>query len=204
MKKVLLLGIMIAGVLFSHLQAFSQDEATKPSYRRGDTWLVTAKSGNTMGSDPSRMLNGTYELTIVDGKVKIATVNGSEKAELEPRPSTLICLLAYCPNLDFPLTVGKQWKRDYKTTYIGSNKEIRRTAAYEVKGIEQVTTPAGTFRAFKIEIDDRSGPRDFWVTNYWYSPETKSIVKHQFDASSGGQVMGLKTDIELIKFTPAN
>ena len=202
MKKILFIGLIVVGVLFSHLPAFSQDEANKPAYKNGDVWLFTSKDGGTIGSDPSKMLNGTYELSIVDGKFKIAQVTGSQKEELDPRPPTLSCLLAYCPNLNFPLTVGKQWTRDYKGTYIGSSKTMARKVTSEVKAIEEVTTPAGTFRAFKLEQDDRAGPKDYWTTTYWYSPETKSIVKYQFDASAGGQVAGLQRQIELIKFTP--
>jgi len=201
-KKLLFIGLIVAGALFSHLQAFSQDEATKPGYKNGETWLFTAKDSGTIGSDPSKMLNGTYELSIVDGKFKIAAVTGSQKDELDPRPLALSCLLGYCPNLNFPLTVGKQWTRDYKGTYIGSNKPIARKVTSDVKGIEQVTTAAGTFRAFKLESDDRAGPRDYFTTTYWYSPETRSIVKSQFDATAGGQEAGLKREIELIKFTP--
>jgi hypothetical protein len=202
MKKILVVGIIVVGALFSHLQAFSQDEASKPAYKNGESWLFTSKDSGTIGSDPSKMLNGTYELSIVDGKFKIAAVTGSQKEELDPRPPTLSCLLGYCQNLNFPLTVGKQWTQDYKGTYIGSSRPMARKVTREVKGIEQVTTAAGTFRAFKLESDDRAGPRDFWVTNYWYSPETRSIVKYQFDATAGGQVDGLKRNIELIKFTP--
>ena len=202
MKKFLIVAIVVVGALFSHLQAYSQDEAAKPAYRNGESWLFTSKDGGTIGSDPSKMLNGTYELSIVDGKFKIAEVSGSQKDELDPRPPTLTCLLGYCPNLNFPLTVGKQWTQDYKGAYIGSNKLIARKVTREVKGIEQVTTAAGTFRAFKIESDDRAGPRDYFTTTYWYSPETRSIVKYQFDATAGGQVGGLQRQIELIKFTP--
>jgi hypothetical protein len=184
MKRILFFATIIAVALFNHPQAFSQEEATKPAYKTGDTWRFTAKSGGTIGSDPSIMLNGTYELSIVTGKLKIWAVTGSEKEELEPRPLPLFCLLGYCQNLDFPLTVGKQWKRNYSVAPVGSNRPLPRTVTYEVKGIEQVTTPAGTFRAFKVESDDRYSGRDFWITNYWYSPETKSIVKYQFDATS--------------------
>lgn len=203
MKRILFFATIIAAALFNHPQAFNQEEATKPAYKTGDTWRFTAKSGGTTGSDPSRMLNGTYELSIVSGKLKIWAVTGSEKEELEPRPLPLLCLLGYCQNLDFPLTVGKQWKRNYNATYIGSNTPVPRTVTYEVKGIEQVTTPAGTFRAFKLESDDRYSGSDYWITNYWYSPETKSILKYQFDATAG-QGSGLQRDIELIKFTPPN
>jgi len=202
-KKLLFIGLFIVAALFGHSPAFSQDEATKPGYKNGESWLFTSKDSGTIGSDPSKMLNWTYELSIVDGKRKTASVSGSQKDDLDPRPPTLLALLTFAPNLNFPLTVGKQWTRDYKGTYIGSSKTMARKVTYEVKAIEQVTTPAGTFRAFKLESDDRAGPRDYWVTNYWYSPETRSIVKYQFDATAGGQEAGLKREIELIKFTPA-
>ena len=202
MKKILFIGLIVVGALFSHLQAFSQDEAAKPAYKNGESWLFTSKDSGTIGSDPSKILNGTYQLSIVGGKFKIEEITGSQKDELDPRPPTLSCLLAYCPNLNFPLTIGKQWSRDYKGAYIGSSKTMARKVTYEVKGVEQVTTVAGTFRAFKLESDDRAGPRDYWTTTYWYSPETKSIVKYQFDATAGGQEAGLKRAIELIKFSP--
>ena len=204
MKKILVLGLIVVGVLFSHLSAFGQDEAAKPAYKNGESWLYTVKEYGTIGSSSNRLLNGNFELSMVDGKLKVASVSGSQKEELEPRPPALTCLLGFCPSLGFPLTVGKQWTREYKASYIGSIKEIRRNVTYEVKGIEQVTTAAGTFRAFKLERDDRAGPQDYWVTTYWYSPETGSIVKSKFDASAGGQVTGLQSERELIKFTPAN
>jgi len=203
MRKILFLAVIVVSALSTQSRVFSQEEAAKPAYKNGETWLFTVKEGGSTGST-SNPLNGTYELSIVDSKLKIATLNGSQKEELDPRPASLVNLLTFGSNLNFPLTVGKQWDRHYKIPYYGSRKEISRKITYEVKGIEQVTTAAGTFRAFKLESDDRAGPRDYWVTTYWYSPETKSIVKSQFDSTAGGQETGLKRDIELIKFTPMN
>ena len=203
MRRSVMLGVFAIAIVFSQTVAFSQDEATKPSYKNGETWLYTLKEGGSIGS-ASRSLNGTYELSIVDGKLKVAAVNGSEKEDLEPRPAPLIAMLTFGPNLDFPFTVGKQWTREYKGTYVGSNKPIARKITYEVKGIEQVTTPAGTYRAFKLESDDRAGQRDYFTTTYWYSPEARSIVKSKFDGSAGGQNTGLQREIELTKITPAN
>ncbi len=203
MRKIVILGIVAIGILFSHVAAFSQDEASKPRYKNAETWLFTVKEGGSIGSS-SALLNGTYELSIVDGKLKIAEVNGSQKEELDPRPIILVGLLAFGRNLDFPLTIGKTWTLDYKGRYIGGSTLVARKITYEVKGVEQVTTPAGTFRAFKLESDDRAGPRDYYTTTYWYSPQTRSIVKSVFDASSGGQSRGLQREIELIKVTPAN
>jgi len=203
MRRSVMLGVFAIAIVFSQTAAFSQDEAAKPSYKNGETWTYTVKEGGTIGSS-SRALNGTYEVSIADGKMKVAAVNGSEKENLEPSPASLIAMLTFGPNLDFPLTVSKQWTRDYKGTYVGSSKQMSRKITYEVKGIEQVTTPAGTYRAFKLESDDRAGQRDYFTTTYWYSPETRSIVKSKFDGSAGGQHTGLQREIELTKITPAN
>lgn len=202
-KTIVLLGLIVVGAALSGAPAFGQDEAPKPVYKNGETWLFTAKEGGTIGSS-SKSLAGAFELSIADGKLKIAAVTGSQKEELDPRPNALVGLLGFGRNLDFPLTVGKQWSLDYKGTYVGSNKPIARKITYEVKGIEQVTVTAGTFRAFKLESDDRAGQRDYFTTTYWYSPETRSIVKSQFDGSAGGQQTGLQRQVELIKVTPAN
>jgi hypothetical protein len=203
MRRSVMLGVFAIAIVFSQTAAFSQDEATKPKYKNGETWLYTLKEGGSIGSS-SRSLNGTYELSIVDGKLKVAAVNGSEKEDLEPRPASLVGMLTFGPNLDFPFIVGKQWTRDYKGTYVGSSKQMSRKITYEVKAIEQVTTPAGTYRAFKLESDDRAGPRDYYTTTYWYSPETRSIVKSKFDGSAGGQQTGLQREIELTKASLEN
>jgi hypothetical protein len=196
-------GTLIAlGIFFSiRLAAFAQDEAAKPSYKNGEAWTYSVKEGGSIGSS-SKSLTGTYELSIADGKLKIASISGSEREELDPRPNALVSLLGFGRNLDFPLTVGKQWSLDYKGSYVGSNKPVARKINYEVKGIEQVSTQAGSFRAFKVESDDRAGPRDYFTTTYWYSPETRSIVKSVFDGSAGAQQTGLQRQIELIKVAP--
>ena len=157
-KRLLFSTLIVACTFYAQSQVSSQDEAAKPAYKNGETWLFTAKEGGSTGST-SNPLNGTYELSIVDGKLKIASVNGSQREELDPRPGSLVNLLTFGPNLNFPLTVGKQWDRYYKIPYYGSRKEISRKITYEVKGIEEVTTTAGTFRAFKLERTTGLAPR---------------------------------------------
>jgi hypothetical protein len=63
MRKIIFLGIIAVGVLFSQLSAFSQDEAAKPGYKNGETWVFTEKEGGSTGS-AARSLNGTYELRL--------------------------------------------------------------------------------------------------------------------------------------------
>jgi hypothetical protein len=61
MRKIVILATIVLGVLCTQLTAFSQDEAAKPSYKNGETWLFTVKEGGSVGSS-SKSLNGTYEL----------------------------------------------------------------------------------------------------------------------------------------------
>ena len=100
----------------------------------------------------------------------------------------------YYPNLSFPLAVGKTWKQ--KVTFVAKYEQEKTIVADlqgKVLGWEQVTVPAGTFDALKIEI---SGPyrgesgnfnwkgylRDF----VWYAPEVKRPVRTQYEDTASG------------------
>lgn len=110
------------------------------------------------------------------------------------------------PTLKFPLSVGQKWKYEYVTRPAGSNADQQRSVEAAVTGIEQVTTPAGSFKAYKLvreETWQRKGGRIVnWVTGtvtYYYSPETRSIVK----STTANNVTSATAQTELIKFTPA-
>jgi hypothetical protein len=56
--------------------------------------------------------------------------------------------------LAFPLTIGKTWTVDFfDPNPRGLQKTTREHTVYRVVGWEEVTVPAGTFRALKIEGD---------------------------------------------------
>lgn len=56
----------------------------------------------------------------------------------------------------FPLTVGKTWGSDYvDPTKHGLQTSAEHHETYKVVGWEDVTIPAGTFHALKIESDDK-------------------------------------------------
>jgi len=77
------------------------------------------------------------------------------------------------PNEDlyrFPLFVGKKYKSEYYLNSKVMSGNISRTVV--VKSFENVTVPAGTFKAFKI-IAKRKGLKD----TYWYSPKLKLYLK---------------------------
>jgi hypothetical protein len=58
--------------------------------------------------------------------------------------------------MSFPLAVGKTWTIDWvDQTRHGPQTSARHHETYKVVGWERVTTPAGTFRALRIESEDR-------------------------------------------------
>ena len=86
---------------------------------------------------------------------------------------------------------------------IGTSKHLNHFVEISVTGIEQVSTPAGDFRAFKLEKEDKAATGQYpWVSTYLYSPQTKSVVKSSFYSAQSGA--GLKIDMELIKFGSAH
>jgi hypothetical protein len=74
----------------------------------------------------------------------------------------------------------------------------------EVVGNEPMNTPAGSFQVFRIQkFIQRATANPKWGTRiknvqaeYFYSPETKSIVKYNSVSTTRA-----KEDIELIKFS---
>jgi len=102
--------------------------------------------------------------------------------------------------LEFPLLVGKKWSGSYRSRVRGGSPSLN-TYQMEnlVTALQQVTTQAGSFSAFKIE---RQVWRRAWRASlsYFYSPQTKSIVKwSRHEEDSQGKIC-CRREIELIKF----
>lgn len=100
--------------------------------------------------------------------------------------------------LAFPLFVGKKWKGSFR--FVGLDNYLLRSTAgekdylaeYAVDKFETIDTKAGSFRAFKI-VKKVQIIRPSWsgTHEYWYSPETKNLVKYVIDS---------KLEYELISY----
>ena len=74
--------------------------------------------------------------------------------------------------MDFPLQIGKTWKYSF-TGAPDSNLGTLQTytQSYSVLSCEEVTTPAGKFSAFKIEVNQRVATRGSGgIYYFWYAP----------------------------------
>ena len=204
MKK---LFIAIVFVVAIPLNLFAQEQANKPDYKDGDFWQykVTEKG---FRQQSTTALNGVYELTYRPDRI-VMRLEGGEKSEVRQAVGELRRMLAIedvRELLQFPLSVGKKWSTHFEQE---TNSTANRKLATEtnVTGFEEITTPAGKFRAFKIERWGSAGaiPRSGrqagsrtrnYEWTYYYSPQTQSIVKYTYSDEEGGT-----REIELVKFT---
>jgi hypothetical protein len=207
MVKTLVTSLTLASLLLISA-AFGQDQATAPTYRDGDSWQFTVtNTGSTSSS--TRSLLGDYRLFFKGDEIRVAQVP-QEKSEFRQNFAALRRMLAIADNqkhLQFPLSVKSNWSAEYQSE---TNSGVDRTvhADMSVTGYAEVTTSAGKFLAYKIERYEtfRSGGRGKNSSSntrhsqqvYFYSPETRSIVKLHRE-ESGGETH----DFELTKFTPA-
>lgn len=71
----------------------------------------------------------------------------------------------------WPLEVGREWR----TAPEGDSLEDELVLLMRVADLEEVSVPAGTFEAFRVEMHEAySGAL---VMEYWYSPRVKWMVK---------------------------
>ena len=146
-----------------------------PIYHRNDRWVFRATKEN----------NSPLEFTVsppVD-QFDCEEANIAEVCHTQLFDESLWTTINYerpkIKSLDFPLVPGKTWSYAY-----GGNGYIYlRDAQVLVVGptLQPVRTAAGEFSAIEIRRIEtwRNGER---TTAYFYSPETKSVVKLHADA----------------------
>jgi hypothetical protein len=191
---------------------FLQEQAAAPSFKEGDTWQFNITHTNSVASSTGYLV---HELTFTQSNVKLFQIGGSQKNEIAIKPDgdtqmllTVLGKSTQLLDLKFPLSVGQKWSYDYETRLPGLPRDQRRSVEVNVTGMEQVTTAAGSFKAYKLVRSaswSTTGPRggrgggstNSSTTTYFYSPETRSIVKSSNANDKNPEIV----EIELIKFT---
>jgi hypothetical protein len=212
MAKPILLSVLAAAIFWSTAILFAQEQAPAPSFKEGDTWQFNISRKGQIAQSTEQN-DGVYELSFSQGAIKLYQIDGSKKNEITIQPDgptqALLRLVGKSDqrqHLKFPLSAGQKWTYEYVTRPPGSKFDQRRSAEVNVVGMEQVTTPAATFKAYKLirseswTVGSLRGQRGGSTTTYFYSPETRSIVKSSnVSENNPGTV-----ETELIKFTPGN
>jgi hypothetical protein len=146
----------------------------------GSTWTQAQRNTGSYGSGTAqvpfkrgeRMWEGKLMGTIESPQqVILATADGGWATILSADGKPI---LSYEPPLDYdwPLVVGKTWTKSYKMTVHAKNQIFPFEATYKVEAYEDVTVPAGTFKAFRISFSS-TGAQDV----YWFAPELGIFAK---------------------------
>jgi hypothetical protein len=164
------------------LMCWGQDKAEAPVLRVGDIWTYQTASGGSFKLEVAQVtdegyviaLKGTNTSNIFDPKTLNLkfSIAGSNKTKAEG---------PWRNALDFPIFVGKKW--EHSATQLWRGNRIVGSTYYHVEALEDVQTPAGTFKAFRILAKSslsQTEKRDYWM-KLWYSPEVKFWIKREWD-----------------------
>jgi hypothetical protein len=108
-------------------------------------------------------------------------------------------LMTWEPSLgyDWPLAVGKSFARNYRFVNHVTKQTTEIKSTMTVQAIEEVTVPAGTFKAFKILYADSLGVESL----NWFSPEAVGWVKIQAKRDTRHPAGPGTQDLEMLSYT---
>jgi hypothetical protein len=139
---------------------------------RQDTGSYGSGSGEVNGRRGERMYQGAPVITFeAAGGTIIANQQGSWFGMFNGEAP----VLTWDPPLhwQWPLEVGKSWTRKQSMTVYPAKRTISYDLTQKVEAYEDVTVPAGTFKAFKVSTKTSLGDDNL----AWYSPEHGIFVK---------------------------
>lgn len=204
-----------AVAFFLAVSAFGADETdatvAKPQVKVGDRWTYRRTDYLT------NKVRFTYENRVAStGPDEILVVtrrrNSSGESDdfftSEWNPIALggTTLIPRAGFFKFPLKVGASHESTYETAIKNSQARSRFELTVKVMGWEDITVPAGRFRALKLEangtflrLDQRFGG---WVQiGFWYVPEIKRWVKTTYSDGTRGPTSPYETiGDELVEF----
>ena len=199
MKNVLL--FLVAGVLLIPAFKVLGQEAQAPVYKEGECWVFRSVSKNFQGYVSGVLalpVNGDHKICFLERK--FFEVDGGTKSQVSPGSLwNNILYLRENLYLRFPVVVGQKRTEEFETRIRGTNRREKRVAESSVLGIEDITSSAGAYQAFKIETNHWCGGKSCGRYIYFYSPKTKSVVKYNYAATLGSTATW---EVDLIQFSP--
>ncbi len=180
MNILLFLFTTLIFCCFQPSSSWSQDKIEAPELKIGDIWIYQTSSG---GNNKSEVVQITEEGYVIKGKETseiydkktmnlISVIEGNRKTKSDSISRKI---------LDFPLFVGKKWQSD--TLFRASRGQMLTcTTEYQVEALEDMQTPAGNFKAFRILAKYIIGQsrQEYWL-KLWYSPAAKFWIKREID-----------------------
>lgn len=154
------------------------DRCEAPVWNIGDKWTYRTSSGREFSAE---VMEIKEDLVIVKwGKSLMGYDNKTFnlKYTIDDKGNKRKVTSGFPKLLNFPMVMGKKW------TDVVSGRDIMRNFLneYRIQGIEEINTPVGTFKAYKIHCQhtDMSDSRVSGYAIFWYSPEVKNWIKREY------------------------
>ena len=158
----------------------------------GSTWVAARSDTGSFGSSSSQVTTRRGEQTWQGMPVTTLETPGltqhlNDKGGIVAFVSGDKPIFSFdpAPGFAYPLEVGKTLTTDHQITIYPSKKIFPMQVTQKVEAYEDVTVPAGTFKAFRISWSESIGNENI----YWINPETgitmKSILTRTAKFSAG-------------------
>lgn len=177
MRKMMILVCMI--LFFSPLVWGQEKIEAPPEWKVGDKWIYSWKNqkgksgtGSNKIVEVNKMLEGT-PCSVMEKPNRLVYYN----KELQPLAEANLKGKNYQKGspilwVFWPLEVGKSIEQTVKWKNLRTGDKIEYSLNCKVDKVENVSTPAGDFLAYKIITVHGNG-----LHERWYSPQAKNYVK---------------------------
>ena len=139
-------------------------------------------------------------------KVSLRLTSAWNPFYIVPRDGVPRTFDPFIPLYSFPLEAGKSWEGKYVQTR-ENGRTFSHDATVTAVAWEDVTVPAGTFKALKMtgitwyrRTDAGKGGAGKIVSNYWFVPEVKRPVKLEILNVASNRIVHQDQTWELLKF----
>jgi hypothetical protein len=175
----------------------------------GSTWTVNLKLSGSLGSGVRDATSESLGEVDWDGRRVMGNyMRGGAHAYFDAERRIVASvrdgkpIQTYHPYealYDWPLFAGKSWSSEFQLKIYDRNQTLDLKYAFTVEAFEEVTTPAGTFKTFRIR---RTSPDDRYVT--WYEPRLGLEVKRDWERYAT-HPLGIGThQMEMLSYTIKN
>jgi hypothetical protein len=160
----------------------------------GSSWSYQVTSSGSFGSGVSpltmRMARGEWQgQPVLRYEYATGATLQTDRigliAQLDSRGNPL---LRYDPPLSYewPLEIGRTWTQQHMVRVGAAGAPMPMTSRWRVEALEDVTVPAGTFKAWKIVMEDNLGFRQ----TTWSVPETMGAFARRINERAASHPMG--------------
>jgi hypothetical protein len=202
-KKMLSIFVIVFFIFLVFLtESWSQEKIEAPVLNVGDKWTYKNADGTIYADEVVGVRDDVFILKLGDDKYMYKdylhaydrkTMN--LKSWIDAYGKEVRADVFTRNLLDFPIFVGKKWGDGATYWFVD----------FKVESIEEVITPAGTFKAYKIYCRVESkrtggGAAGVGWIRFWYSPQVKKVVKRVYEKSRYWSGYISNQDAELISY----